>query len=162
MHSFAMTEHYLVLTEFPFVINPIDLFEGSGSFIDHFKWKPEQGTRFIVIERSTGKLVSQAVAEAFFCWHHANAYESKDGNDLIDGKFYRYLYFTLSNEFNESFKMTGLGKFDLETRVLTTWNEPGYSVLEPIFVPSPESQSEDDGVILTVIHDQNKENAFLV
>lgn len=26
----------------------------------------------------------------------------------------------------------------------------------------PESQSEDDGVILTVTHDQNKENAFLV
>lgn len=225
MHSFAMTEHYLILTEFPFVINPLDLLLGSGSYIDYFKWKPEQGTRFIVIERSTGKLVSQAITEAFFCWHHANAYESKDGTDLIidlvafpdlsimsgilpqasamtnkqpwltrlmryhyslnkaeitsevllekvmefpriddrmDGKSYRYLYFTLSNEPNESFNMTEWGKFDLETRVLTTWNEPGYSVIEPIFVPSPESQSEDDGIVLTVMHDQKKENAFLV
>ena len=223
MHSFAMTEHYLILTEFPFVINPIDLLIGSGSYIDHFKWKPEQGTRFIVIERSTGKVVSQAITEPFFSWHHANAYESKNDliidlvafpdlsmmteilpqasaktnkqpwltrlmryhyslkkaeitsevllekvmefpriDDRMDGKPYRYLYFTLSNEPDEAVSMTDLGKFDLETKVLTTWNEPGYTVLEPIFVPSPESQSEDDGIVLTVIHDQKKENAFLV
>lgn len=86
-------------------------------------------------------------------------------DDRMDGKSYRYLYFTLSNQPNQpnqSFQMTELGKFDLETRALTTWNEPGYSVIEPIFVPSPQSQSEDDGIILTVMRDQKKENAFLV
>lgn len=225
MHSFAMTEHYLVLTEFPFVINPLDLLIGSGGYIEHFKWKPEQGTRFLIIERSTGKLVSQAITDPFFSWHHANAYESTNGDDLIidlvaypdlsimtgilpqaskmtteppwttrliryhyslkkaqitsevllekdiefpriddrlDGKPYRYLYFTLSNAPDKSLNMTELGKFDLETTTLTTWGEPGYSVIEPIFVPSPESQSEDDGIVLTVMHDRKKENAFLI
>lgn len=225
MHSFAMTEHYLILTEFPLVVNPLDLLKGSGSYIDHFKWKPEQGTRFIVVERSTGKIISQAITDAFFCWHHANAYESKNGDDLIidlvaypdvssmagilpqasamtnkhawqkrlmryhyslnkaeitsevlleknmefpriddrlDGNRYRYLYFTQSDASGEPFKMPKLGKFDLETGVLITWSEPGYSVMEPIFVPSPESETEDDGIVLTVIHDQKKEHAFLV
>lgn len=225
MHSFAMTEHYLILTEFPLVMNPLDLLLDSESYIEHFKWKPELGTRFIIIERSTGTVVSQSTTDAFFCWHHANAYESENGQDLIidlvafpdvstmtgilpqasavtnkpswrtrlmryhyslnnaeitsevllekmmefprfddrlDGKPYRYLYLTLSNDPTETFKMTDLGKFDLETRELITWSEPGYSVVEPIFVPSPESRSEDDGIVLTVMKDHKKENAFLV
>lgn len=224
MHSFAITEHYLILTEFPLVVKPLDLLTTSESYIDNFRWIPEKGTRFLVIERSTGKLISQAFTDPFFSWHHANAFESENGDNLIidlvafpdlsnmtgifnqastitskqpwstrlmryhyalnkneitseillekdmefpriddrlDGKPYRYLYFTLSNGLDELFSMKELGKFDLETKQLTTWNEPGYEVMEPIFVPSPESQSEDDGIVLTIINDLEK-NSFLV
>ena len=224
MHSFAITEHYLILTEFPFVVKPLDLLTTSKSYINNFRWIPEQGTRFLVIERSTGKLISQAFTDSFFSWHHANAFESENGDDLIidlvafpdismmtgvfsqastitskqpwstrlmryhyslnkseitseillekvmefpriddrlDGKPYRYLYFTLSDGLDETFSMKELGKFDLETKLLVTWNEPGYEVREPIFVPSPESQSEDDGIVLTIMHDMQK-NSFLI
>lgn len=223
MHSFAMTKNYLILTEFPFVVRPLDLVITNKSYIHNFKWEPERGTKFLVVERSTGKLISQATTESFFSWHHANAFESENGDliidlvafpdlemmtgifpqtsniasrqpwltrlmryhyslnkheisseillekvmefpridDRLDGKPYRYLYLTLSNDLDNTFSMNELGKFDLETKQLTIWNAPGHKVLEPVFIPSPESQTEDDGVVLTVIHDVKK-NSFLV
>lgn len=75
MHSFALTEHYLVLTEFPFVVRPLDLITKSQAFIKNFAWEPERGTTFTVINRSTGERVCQYKTKPFFSFHHANAYE---------------------------------------------------------------------------------------
>ncbi|MBA3603791.1 MAG: carotenoid oxygenase family protein [Parachlamydiaceae bacterium] len=83
MHSFAMTEHYLILTEFPLIVKPLDLLIKNKPFIHNFTWHPERGTRFIVIERSSGKVISQIVTDTFFSFHHANAYEIKNGNEII-------------------------------------------------------------------------------
>ncbi|MBA3815179.1 MAG: carotenoid oxygenase family protein [Parachlamydiaceae bacterium] len=83
MHSFAMTEHYLILTEFPFFVSPIDLLIKNKPFIHNFTWQPEKGTRFLVIDRNSGKVVSQAVTEPFFSFHHANAYEIENGNEVV-------------------------------------------------------------------------------
>jgi carotenoid cleavage dioxygenase-like enzyme len=83
MHSFAVTRHYVVLTEFPYVVNPLDFLEPGeqGPFIGNFRWEPERGTRFLVIDRASGELVAQPTTEPFFGFHHANAYE--DGGDLV-------------------------------------------------------------------------------
>lgn len=87
MHSFAMTEHYLILVEFPLVVNPLRLLfaqvSSFASYIRLFKWLPEQGTRFLVVEKSTGKLVMEQKTEPLFSFHHANAYE-KGGEVVID------------------------------------------------------------------------------
>ncbi len=83
MHSFAMTEHYLILTEFPLIVKPLNLMIKNKPFIDNFTWHPERGTRFIVIERSSGKVISQSVTDSFFSFHHANAYEIKNGNEIM-------------------------------------------------------------------------------
>jgi carotenoid cleavage dioxygenase-like enzyme len=78
MHSFGITERYFVLAEFPLVVNPIKL-ATSGlagrAFIDNYEWKPERGTRFQVIDRSTGELRGTYEAEACFGFHHVNAFE---------------------------------------------------------------------------------------
>ncbi|SIR83047.1 beta-carotene 15,15'-monooxygenase [Haladaptatus litoreus] len=83
MHSFALTPNYVVLTEFPFVVNPLDLFRPGkqGPFIDQFEWKPERGTRFFVIDRASGEVVAEPRTEAFFGFHHVNAYESDSRAD---------------------------------------------------------------------------------
>lgn len=81
MHSFAMTEQYLILTEFPLLVRPLDLMTSGKPFIHNFQWLPERGTRFLVVDRKSGKLVSQSTTEAIFSYHHANAYE--EGNELI-------------------------------------------------------------------------------
>lgn len=83
MHSFAMTEHFLILTEFPFLLNPHDLLTSGKPFIDNFQWLPERGTRFLVIDKSSGKIVYDIISEPIFSFHHANAYE-KDGEIMID------------------------------------------------------------------------------
>ena len=83
MHSFAMTEHYIVLAEFPFVVNPIDLTSGKKPFIFNYKWKPEQGTNFHVVDRSTGELLTTLKGDPFFAFHHANAFDD-EGKIFMD------------------------------------------------------------------------------
>lgn len=83
MHSFSVTERHLVLVEYPLVLNPLRMLTASidsfATFIGLFKWLPQQGTRFLVVEKATGKLVAETRAPAFFSFHHANAYDDKDG-----------------------------------------------------------------------------------
>lgn len=81
MHSFGMTQKYAVLAEYPLVVNPLKLLLSGKPFIENFVWKPEQGTRFIVIERHTGKLIGNYMTKAFFAFHHINAFE--DGNTIV-------------------------------------------------------------------------------
>src|SRR3954451_14221895 len=78
MHSFGMTERYVVLAEFPLVVNPLRLALSAESFIESYRWKPERGTRFVVVDRRDGRVAMRATAEPFFCFHHVNAWEEGD------------------------------------------------------------------------------------
>ncbi|MCJ8748617.1 hypothetical protein PDJAM_G00166920 [Pangasius djambal] len=42
-------------------------------------------------------------------------------------------------------------KIDLESKKLKVWCQPGLYPSEPLFVPSPNAEEEDDGVILSVV-----------
>jgi len=81
MHSFSLTEHYVVLTAYPFVVNPLRLLLTSKPFIENFAWKPERGTKFFVIDRKTGALAATCLAPSFFSFHHVNAFE--EGGEII-------------------------------------------------------------------------------
>jgi len=81
MHSFAMTERYAVLVAFPFVVNPLQLLTGAGSFIENYRWKPELGTQVIVFDREDGTLRGVYEAEPCFAFHHVNAFER--GGELV-------------------------------------------------------------------------------
>ena len=84
MHSFGLTKNYIILPEYPFQVSPIDLLLQSNSFIDTFKWKPKIGTKFIVINRQTGKTVGSFKTDAFFALHQANAFEQDDNTIVMD------------------------------------------------------------------------------
>ncbi len=83
MHSFGLTENWIVLAEFPFVVNPLALALAGRPFIENFRWKPERGTRFTLIDRRTGALGRRFEGEACFCFHHVNAFE-RDGEVVVD------------------------------------------------------------------------------
>lgn len=78
MHSFATTENFIILTEFPFVVSPRDLLAKNKAFIKNFQWKPERGTQFIVIDKQNGQVIGKYATKPFFAFHHANAFENKD------------------------------------------------------------------------------------
>uniref|UniRef100_A0A8C5Q2Q1 Beta,beta-carotene 9',10'-oxygenase n=1 Tax=Leptobrachium leishanense TaxID=445787 RepID=A0A8C5Q2Q1_9ANUR len=46
---------------------------------------------------------------------------------------------------------TSLLKVDVETKEVKVWQQDGFYPSEPVFVPSPDSQEEDDGVILSAV-----------
>ena len=81
MHSFAMTERYLVLAEFPLVVDPLRLLLALEPFIKNYRWTPDRGVRFHVFEKDGGRLVQSLQADPFFCFHHVNAFE--DGDTII-------------------------------------------------------------------------------
>jgi beta,beta-carotene 9',10'-dioxygenase len=83
MHSFGMSERYVVLAENPLLVNPMSIPLSKKAFIDNYVWEPERGTRFIVMDRHTGELQGIHEAEAFFCFHHVNSFE-RDGELVVD------------------------------------------------------------------------------
>ncbi len=83
MHAFGMSERYLILAEYPLRVNPLRAGARGKPFIQNYKWRPEQGTRFRVFDRATGELRGSYETEAFFSFHHVNAFE-RDGELVID------------------------------------------------------------------------------
>lgn len=216
IHSFSMTNNYLILVEYPFVVSPLRLlFARPTSFetyIRLFKWLPRQGTRFIVVEKNTGRFF-EIKTESFFSFHHANAYENgneiildliannlaKLGNvfpqkivedtiqglqrftiniqentlrrknvvdesfefpkidDSINGKPYRYLYMVTFNTKNAS-----LIKYDWDNNATSSWSKPNARVIEPVFAPSPNRTLEDEGVLITIVSDNETNNSYLL
>jgi len=80
VHSFGMTENYLIFIEQPYVasISAIASSLMKGSCVkDWFEWKPQEINRFHVIEKETGKVLkSECVSDKpFFFLHVANCFE---------------------------------------------------------------------------------------
>jgi beta,beta-carotene 9',10'-dioxygenase len=87
MHSFGLTERFLVLAEFPFVVNPIGIPLSGRPYIENYRWKPELGTRIRLIDRATGEATGPFETDACFCFHHVNAYE-QNGAVVVDACTY--------------------------------------------------------------------------
>lgn len=226
IHSIGLTPGYAIVAEPPFVVNPIDFLKpGREGFVDYFQWKPDRGARFLVFERGSGDLAAEIGTEAFFVFHHVNAYEDEGGLvvDLVaypdadivadlslealaggtplvaDGELrryrldldapgatdaggavadridlyagteltrvspgarlrpYRYAYGQATFREGEN----GLVKVDVETGAATEWFDGVYAE-EPIFVPAPDADREDEGVVLATALDPGAERSFLL
>jgi beta,beta-carotene 9',10'-dioxygenase len=81
MHSFGMSQNYLILAEFPLVVNAIDLLLWLKPYIENFRWDPRRGTSFTIVNRHTGQVVRRFESDPFFAFHHVNAFER--GSDLF-------------------------------------------------------------------------------
>jgi beta,beta-carotene 9',10'-dioxygenase len=81
MHSFGLTARWLVLAEFPFVVNPPRLALSGRPYIENYRWKPELGTRFRLFDRRTGEHHGPFSADPRFAFHHVNAYD--DGDEIV-------------------------------------------------------------------------------
>lgn len=225
MHSFAMTENYLIVVEFPLVVNPVDLLTSGKPFIENYRWEPQRGTNFIVVSKSTGQEVGRCQGDPVFAFHQFNAFE-KDGEIILDlagtGQFtadqgllldnlkaatqgsldparfrryrldlqkkrvdfeimnpllaelpginyrhynareYRYAYAISNNRAQSEGFDNQLIKLDLYSREPRFWRETGCYPGEPVFVASPQSVSEDDGVLLSVVLDGKTGTSFLL
>ncbi|HEX5225950.1 MAG TPA: carotenoid oxygenase family protein [Solirubrobacteraceae bacterium] len=83
MHSFGQTERFLVLVEFPFVVNPLSLALSARPYIENYRWRPERGTIVTLLDRNTGAAAHRFQTDACFSFHHVNAFE-RDGEVLVD------------------------------------------------------------------------------
>ncbi len=82
MHSFGLTERYVILTESPFVVDPMKIITDWEPFIRNFRWKPSRGTTFFVVDRRSGR-VTRLETDPLFTFHHVNAFE-RNGKINLD------------------------------------------------------------------------------
>lgn len=87
IHSFSITDHYIVFIDYPLRLDFEALINGAG-FIQSFKWDDEGKTRFYVIDRAAPEHIKTIEGPPFFSFHHINAYEEDDSIiiDLIGHK----------------------------------------------------------------------------
>jgi carotenoid cleavage dioxygenase-like enzyme len=221
MHSFNMTRHYLVLTQFPLTVNPLDLVKSGKPFIENYKWQPERGTRFTVVDKQSGRVVADIETEPFFAFHHVNGFE--DGPELVvdlvaypdpsiidnlyldelrgpgmnelAGRLVRYRLdmragtarrevvsgqsielprihpgasmrdysFVWGNGHSKQVQfLDEITKIDVETGDALVWREPARFPGEPVFVPRPDPDDEDDGVLLSIVLDTDAGTSFML
>jgi beta,beta-carotene 9',10'-dioxygenase len=83
MHAFGMSGRYLILAEYPLRVNPLKLAFSGKPFIENYSWRPDEATRFRVFDRASGELRGSYETDAFFCFHHVNAFD-RDGELVLD------------------------------------------------------------------------------
>jgi all-trans-8'-apo-beta-carotenal 15,15'-oxygenase len=78
------------------------------------------------------------------------------------GRNYRYLFIGAAHNETGNAPLQAILKLDLQTRErqLHSFAPSGY-VSEPVFVPKPNSQSEDEGWVLTLVYDGSKHRSTL-
>src|SRR4051812_31974045 len=81
MHSFGLTERFVVLVLGPLAVNSLKLATSDRPFIENYRWHPERGTEVVAVDRASGKIAGRWTAEALFTFHHINAYE--EGDELV-------------------------------------------------------------------------------
>uniref|UniRef100_A0A672IM17 Beta-carotene oxygenase 1 n=1 Tax=Salarias fasciatus TaxID=181472 RepID=A0A672IM17_SALFA len=78
----------------------------------------------------------------------------------FNGKRHRFVYGSIVKE---SALTQQVGKFDTETKEMVYWNEEDCLPSEPVFIPRPNGESEDDGVVLlSVINGKPGQPDFLL
>lgn len=223
MHSFGMTERYLILAEFPLVVDPLRLKFSGKPFIQNYQWEKERGVRFHVVEKDSGSLAARTESDSCFSFHHVNAFE-EDGEIVIDlaaypdsgvidqfylrklrsdqpvtgtgrltrfrldlrgsnkvrselladapielpridyrrhsGQPYRIVYGAGNQRLGDF--IDNIVKVEVQTGETVTWFEDGCYPGEPVFIASPDSKAEDEGVLLSVVLDTNNQRSFLL
>jgi carotenoid cleavage dioxygenase-like enzyme len=81
VHTFGLTPKHAILVAHPFAVTPVKMLWSSKGYIDHFDWHAQDGTRLVVIDRSSGE-TREHVTEAFFAFHTVNAFERIDATVL--------------------------------------------------------------------------------
>ncbi len=92
LHSFAVTSSHAILVVYPFVVNPLNMLLRDRPFIENYRWRPELGTRFIVIGLDDGSVRTLASPAPIFAFHHINAYTDENGELVVDLCAYRDPY----------------------------------------------------------------------
>jgi beta,beta-carotene 9',10'-dioxygenase len=64
-------------------VNPLKMAFSGKPFIQNYSWRPDEPAVFKVVDRATGALRGSYETDAFFCFHHVNAFE-REGELVVD------------------------------------------------------------------------------
>ncbi len=117
MHSFSLTENYIILFKSPLIGNKFKLFF-SYPFNDSLAWDKNESSFFVIINRQNGT-IKEIETEPFIALHSVNAFELDDEIilDLIchyEGNPYDRLYLSNLTSKKPIFNKINLKRYTLD------------------------------------------------
>ena len=103
-----------------------------------------------------GKVTSETLSET--CMELPNYDVTRLGN----APDYRYIYAVSVNPQTSASFYNQIAKVDILGQRDQAWYQPGCYPGEPVFIGRPGCEKEDDGVILSIVLDLEKESSFLL
>eukprot|EP00795_Rhopilema_esculentum_P009144 gene9144-16807_t len=91
---------------------------------------------------------------------HPNYEMPKINYEHYNGKKYRYTYGVGNSSIRKG--LTTLLKIDVDTKQAYEWQEDNCYPSEPVFIPSPDSKGEDDGVVISAVLGLFHKSSFLL
>lgn len=229
VHSFSVTENYIVVPEISLKYSMAKILKNEPCPYYIFDWEPHSEAFIHVIDKKTGEEIASLEVPPFFTFHFINAYEevdkdsgqicviadcceymgkptilkhmqldvlrsTKPNDTLPDSRLgrliipldgspvgelvtavphdyhgrgldmptinplykthkYKYVYACAAHRPTNFLNM--LTKVDVVNKTTLNWYEEGGIPSEPLFVPRPGAKLEDDGVVLSIVSDNN-------
>ncbi|XP_008804630.2 carotenoid cleavage dioxygenase 8 homolog B, chloroplastic-like [Phoenix dactylifera] len=83
VHSFPVTEHYVVVPEMPLRYCAQNLLKAEPTPLYKFEWHPDSGSYVHVMCKASGKIVASVEVPPFVTFHFINAYEEQDEDGRV-------------------------------------------------------------------------------
>lgn len=83
VHDFMLGRNHLVFYLSPYLLAAEKLIGAGATPMEALEWRPELGSRLLVLDRESGELVLALPVEGRYCLHLINSFE-KDGQLVLD------------------------------------------------------------------------------
>ncbi|NP_001306853.1 carotenoid cleavage dioxygenase 8 homolog B, chloroplastic [Jatropha curcas] len=83
VHSFPVTEHYVIVPEMPLRYCAANLLKAEPTPLYKFEWHPDSKAFMHVMCKASGKIVASVEVPLYVTFHFINAYEEKDEDGRV-------------------------------------------------------------------------------
>jgi all-trans-8'-apo-beta-carotenal 15,15'-oxygenase len=81
VHDFSLSGRYAVFALSPYLLDVAAMLGSGATVAESLRWKPELGSRLVLLDRATGELVASIPNGERYCLHQVNAFD--DGDQLV-------------------------------------------------------------------------------
>ena len=79
LHSFGLTQRYVVIVTQPWNFSLAKFLSPErGPIITNYEWQPDLPSTLVLVDRKRGGVAATFETDAFFAFHHINAYDQGD------------------------------------------------------------------------------------
>lgn len=83
IHDFGLSRSYAVFYLSPYILDMRAFVEEGRTLMDSLAWKPERGSRLLIVSRETGEQVASIPIGSRYCLHLINCFE-EEGRLVVD------------------------------------------------------------------------------
>ena len=77
IHDFGLSPRFAIFYLNPYLLD-MGTMLGGGTVMDALAWRPELGSRLLLVERASGEVAAEVPLDGRYCLHQINAFEAGD------------------------------------------------------------------------------------